>query len=135
MGFWERFCLSCKNVGKKPNPVGKEIGVSSATVSQWKNGSIPNGETLLKIADYFGISTDYLLGRTNNNSNRNEMFISARDINGDNVGNNWTVNSKSELENEISNILSKLNPREKTELMMIIYNFYDEHKNNKEKAE
>lgn len=65
MTFWEVFKELCDKSGKRPNPVGKEIGVSSATIAKWKAGSVPNGETLVMIADYFGCSTDYLLGRVN----------------------------------------------------------------------
>ena len=64
--FWDVFENLCDSVGKKPSPVGKEIGVSATTISKWKAGAIPNGELLSKVADYFGCSTDYLLGRTNN---------------------------------------------------------------------
>lgn len=45
----------------------KTIGVSSGNVSDWKSGrSKPKIEAICKIADYFGVSTDYLLGRTDN---------------------------------------------------------------------
>ena len=63
MTFWERFYELCAEIGKKPNPVGKEIGVSSGVISKWKSGGIPNGENLILLSDYFGVSTDYLLGR------------------------------------------------------------------------
>ncbi len=64
MTYWDKFEKLCSSMGKKPNPVGKEIGVSSATVTKWKNGAVPNGEILLAVADYFNVSTDYLLDRT-----------------------------------------------------------------------
>ena len=36
-----------------------------AFVSDWKNkGAVPSAPNLKKIADYFGVSTDYLLGNT-----------------------------------------------------------------------
>lgn len=63
MFFWDKFYDLCLFNHLKPNPVGKELGVSSATLTKWKNGTIPNCETLIKIADYFNVSTDYLLGR------------------------------------------------------------------------
>ena len=63
MLFWERFYDLCIKCGKKPNPVGKEIGVSSGAITKWKNGTVPPAEVLIKISDYFGVSTDYLLGR------------------------------------------------------------------------
>ena len=64
--FWERFYALCILKGTKPNPVAKEIGVSSGIVTKWKtDGTLPNGETLIKIAEYFDCSVDYLVGRTN----------------------------------------------------------------------
>ena len=60
--FWERFYSLCQRIGKKPNPVGKEIGLSSGIISKWKSGGVPNGATLMKLSKYFNVSTDYLLG-------------------------------------------------------------------------
>lgn len=60
--FWKRFYNLCLRNGKRPNPIGKEIGLSSGIISKWKNGGIPNGETLMKLAKYFDVSVDYLLG-------------------------------------------------------------------------
>lgn len=62
--FWERFSSLCEKRGVKPNSIRDSISVSSSVITMWKNGSIPNGETLIKIADYFDCSIDYLLGRT-----------------------------------------------------------------------
>lgn len=63
--FWERFVLECEKKGLKPNPAAKEMGISSGSITKWRNGTIPQGSTLDKIASYFGVSTDYLLGKTN----------------------------------------------------------------------
>ena len=48
-----------------------ELGVSQSVVSAWENGSkLPSFKNTVKIAEYFGVSTDYLLGKTNDpNSN------------------------------------------------------------------
>ena len=65
--FWKRFYELCISKNTKPNSVAKDIGISSGVVTKWKNGTtIPNGETLIKIADYLDCSIDYLLGRTDN---------------------------------------------------------------------
>ncbi len=41
--------------------VAKETGISQTTLSDWKRGrSIPKNDKLQKIADYFGVSVDYL---------------------------------------------------------------------------
>lgn len=63
--FWERFYELCEEMGVKPTPIAKEIGISSAVLTKWKNGiSFPNGEILMKMADFFNCSIDYLVGRS-----------------------------------------------------------------------
>lgn len=37
------------------------LPAASATVTGWKQGSIPRKSTLKKIADHFGVTVDYLL--------------------------------------------------------------------------
>ena len=63
MLFWERFYELCTNSDKKPNTVCNELGFSTATATYWKKGTVPKGDALLLIADYFDCSIDYLLGR------------------------------------------------------------------------
>ena len=42
--------------------VSKETGISASTFTDWKNGrSVPKADKLKKIADYFGVSLDYLM--------------------------------------------------------------------------
>ena len=42
-----------------------DLNLSRGSFSAWeRRGTIPSGETLTKIADYFGVSVDYLLGNT-----------------------------------------------------------------------
>ncbi len=62
--FWNNFVNLCNNKGKSPNGVCAELGYSTAIATKWKNGSIPRDTTLKKIADYFNVTVDYLLGKT-----------------------------------------------------------------------
>ncbi|MBL1223709.1 helix-turn-helix domain-containing protein [Enterococcus sp. BWR-S5] len=39
-----------------------EIGLSESAIYHWRTSS-PKAETLQKVAEYFGVTTDYLLGR------------------------------------------------------------------------
>lgn len=43
--------------------LAKETGLNRETVNQFVLGRMPKTETLLKIADYLNVSTDFLLGR------------------------------------------------------------------------
>ena len=129
--FWNVFENLCNKKGQRPNPVGKEIGVASSTIAKWKSGTIPNGDTLIQIADYFDVSVDYLLGRTDNPNSIHQDNNSGNIINGSN-GNNSPLtvqnDEPTEMEKEISSILSGMSYRERTELMCLIYKFVDEHK-------
>lgn len=64
--FYERLCEMASLLGGTANTVARKVGLSNATATKWKNGAIPNGETLCAIADYLDCSVDYLLGRTDN---------------------------------------------------------------------
>ena len=45
------------------NTFAKMINVSNASVSYWENAKqIPSAEVIYKMAVYFGVSADYLLG-------------------------------------------------------------------------
>lgn len=44
--------------------LAKAMNVSRSTVAMWEtDGSIPDIMTVIKLADFFGVTTDYLLGR------------------------------------------------------------------------
>lgn len=62
--FWERFknLLKEKNINQKD--IAELCNLTTGAVSSWKHGFIPQTNTLKKIADYFNVSTDYLLGYT-----------------------------------------------------------------------
>ena len=48
--------------GVTPYRVAKDSGVTQTALSNWKSGkSIPSLSTLQKIADYFGVTVDYLM--------------------------------------------------------------------------
>nr|WP_269201273.1 helix-turn-helix transcriptional regulator [Helicobacter pylori] len=53
----------CNSVRKTPSAVALEIGLTKPSVSRWKSGSMPTDATLQKVADYFGITVDELLGK------------------------------------------------------------------------
>ena len=55
--------------------VANAIGIEQKTLSNYETGKTnPDSFAIIKLADFFGVSTDYLLGRTNNNT------IDANDI-------------------------------------------------------
>ena len=60
-----------------PYKVAKEAGVTQTALSNWKTGkSTPTTKTLQKIADYFGVTIDYLM---NGEEKDTEPTLTKRD--------------------------------------------------------
>ena len=60
---YERLKKLCDERGLAlTNVVVNELHMSRGNLSRWKNGNVPKGDTLSTLAEYFGVSTDYLLG-------------------------------------------------------------------------
>lgn len=62
----------------KDSQVAKETGITKSTFSEWKSGKYtPKQEKLQKIADYFGVTINYLM--TGTDDNEEQPQLSARD--------------------------------------------------------
>lgn len=67
MTFFERYEQLCLKNGYKPasDQAAQVLGTNRGTISAWKtSGNPPRTEYLVAIADAYGVSTDYLLCRT-----------------------------------------------------------------------
>lgn len=60
--FYDNYIKLCASCGKNPTTVSKEIGLSNAAASGWKNGKKPSAITKQRLADYFGVSVSELTG-------------------------------------------------------------------------
>ena len=64
--FAENITALRKKQNKKRQEVADDLGISRSSLEYYeKNKRKPDIEVLTKIADYYGVSADYLLGRTN----------------------------------------------------------------------
>lgn len=61
MGFYNRIVELCRARGISLAAVARDIGLSNSVTTYWKRGAIPKGETLQKLADYFGVSVNSLI--------------------------------------------------------------------------
>lgn len=65
--MYERFLLLINKKGITAYKVSKDTGISNTTLSAWKKGSISiSPKKLEQLANYFNVSIDYLMGRTDN---------------------------------------------------------------------
>ena len=61
MGFYEKYLCLCNSINKSPSAVALELKIGKPSVTRWKNGATPRDATVLKIADYFGITVSELM--------------------------------------------------------------------------
>ena len=119
--MYELLLELCEKRGISITNLCLEITGSRGNLNTWKKGNI-NPVSLTKIADYFNVSTDYLLGRTDN---PNGSYV-----NGDNsfqnvVGNNSSVTitdkaGKDNLTDEFIQLFDKLNFSDKVRIINIV---------------
>lgn len=63
--FFDIYCYLCEQKGVSKNKAATEIGLSNSTVTKWKKTkATPDSSTLSKVAKYFGVTIDFLLGTT-----------------------------------------------------------------------
>lgn len=69
MNFTSRFKSLIDRSGISQKDLSKAVGYTQQTISKWYNGRTePDTETIKKIANYFNVTTDYLLGNDNKNT-------------------------------------------------------------------
>lgn len=59
--FYDQLLKLCEIKGIKPTPLVKSLGMSTGSIKNWKEGTLPNGEALMRFSDFFGVSIDYLV--------------------------------------------------------------------------
>lgn len=65
MGILDRIQELCKKKGINPSRLEVELDFGKGTLYKWDKSS-PSTDKANRVAEYFGVSVDYLLGKTNN---------------------------------------------------------------------
>lgn len=66
--FFDRLQSLCARDDTDVSGVLRELGLSTSKGTAWRGGAVPKGDILIKLANHFRVSTDYLLGRTDDPS-------------------------------------------------------------------
>ena len=104
--FKENFERLCSKIGESPSSVCDSIGLSRTMYSKWNDESVPRKVTLIKIADYFGVTPESLLAE-------NEQKKSPPEMDEDQV-------SKEELAKIFSNLLPEQQEQAKSYLRYLL---------------
>lgn len=63
MDIYEKIQYLARNQGLSVRELGNKLNIGPTTLYKWKSQT-PKSDILIKVADYFNVSTDYLLGRS-----------------------------------------------------------------------
>jgi len=115
MNMYGKIRLLCKEQDITLAQLERSLGYSRNTLYQLGNNSGNSANKLIELADFFDVSIDYLLGRTENRSmnipaSNNEFSASnsIRDINITNTQNNNDDSRYSNFERKLDTILLEI---------------------------
>ena len=74
---FEKIKSLAKKQGISLNTLEERVGLGKNYIYSLKNKKTPSAEHIAKIADYFNVSTDYLLGRTDNPAISSDLVTTA----------------------------------------------------------
>lgn len=75
MNFLEKLYSLMENKGITKNALCNILKINGNSFVNWENrGTLPKGETLIKMADYFNVTSDYLLGLDDVPNRKNESI-------------------------------------------------------------
>lgn len=111
--FYDQFERLCRQRNIKPTRLARDLGISATAPGRWRDGAEPKMETVKMIADYFGVTTDYLLSDeplgNSANSNVSSALVQGSPGGNANVGGGEVLQG---LEGEMLRVfrgLSKIN--------------------------
>lgn len=144
MTFFERYEQLCTEKGTTPQNAEmiKITGVSSGAISGWKKGSLPKGDVLCRLAKFFDVTTDYLLGLNElrnsyytNNINDNNVIqgnssvaVNGSVFNSGSISASIPTNEEKNLSKEeigILNVYRSLDIRDRTKFMNFVFDMED----------
>lgn len=76
--FYANYISLCNKLNKSPSAVAEEMGFKRSVVTAWKKGRQPREATLMKIADYFGVTVDDLVSNSTTMSYGSTPLLDAK---------------------------------------------------------
>ena len=62
--LYQRIKTLCEKRGISISKLESELGFGNSSIKKWERVSSPSIDKIIKVASYFDVSVDYLLGRT-----------------------------------------------------------------------
>jgi len=122
----DRILVLMKSRNIKASHLTRELSLSHGVITQWKQGlQKPSSDAIVKIADYFGVSTDYLLGRTSEStftaSNISNSAVVQSVNNGYVTVNNGSEQLASDELAELTRIYNSLDVKKRMKMLQFAF--------------
>ena len=122
MSISERIFLILEKQGKRQSDLVKLLNVRPTTVSEWKKGKRePLGSYYAKIAEYLGVSLDYLIAGREPPSVPVQQIIGDRNTNNTVMFTGGGAVNLSEYERELLKLCAAFDMRQKNALLSYAY--------------
>ena len=122
--FYEQVKALCDAKNIKITGLARSLHLSPSAPNNWKEGSLPKAETIMKIAEYFDVTTDFLLYGNNRTANNTVISASNSAIVQGVSGGNVSVSNVPGLQDneaELLRIFRILDIKGQTALLMFAY--------------
>lgn len=152
--FFDQLVKACEMRDITVTRLTTQLAISKSNVTNWKNGTIPNGEVIVRISDYLGVSTDFLLKGSDNNiseaiigtNNQSPTITDSHNVEVNGIKNERMLNAAfyanklrfqhieiksdtdlSENAQELIRVFESLPTKEQIRLMNIVYDFEEQY--------
>ena len=122
--FYEQVKALCDAKNIKITGLARSLHLSPSAPNNWNEGSLPKAETIMKIAEYFDVTTDFLLYGNNRTANNTVISASNSAIVQGVSGGNVSVSNVPGLQDneaELLRIFRSLDIKGQTALLMFAY--------------
>lgn len=72
--LYQRIKQLCSRKGIKIAKLESDLGFGNSSIKKWEKSSSPSIDKIVKVATYFDVSIDYLMGRTDIESSISEII-------------------------------------------------------------
>lgn len=128
--FFEQLKKACKMRNTNVTSVALQLNISKSNVTNWKNGTVPNCDVVVRLSELLNVSTDYLLKGIEEKTVFNNTITHSNNIEVNGVKNGNTYKADSELQEttqELIKVFEKLPTRERIKLMNIVYEYEEKY--------
>lgn len=153
--FFDQLLKACEMRNITVTRLTTQLEISKSNVTNWKNGTIPNGEVIIRISDFLGVSTDFLLKGGDNNiseavigtNNQSPEIHNSQNIEVNGIKNENMLNAAfytnnlsfehieiksdnkfNENTKELVRVFENLPIKEQIRLMAVVYDFEEQYK-------